>query len=189
MQIYEEKWTYGPRLRDGRNEERRRRFTSSMDGVSVSREGVVSVDIPFPNENVGVGSFLDKVFEVMKYRGWYHELEDEPESEERDSKTPTPPASSPRNPDSTAISSLEDELLLDRGFLDETAKLLEEKRQVICRGRPAPERPMWHESWRNAWPDPRVVSPLFSSIRPMPMKISCRVSGRSCRMAGNRRSL
>lgn len=135
MQISEEKWTYKPTLRNKnpepatpKNEERKERF--------ISRMGKLSVDIPFPNENIGIDSFLDKIFKVAKCREWSDDLKNEPESEERDSETPTPSASSPRNPDSTAISSLADELLLDRGFLDETAKLLEEKRQVIFQGPP-----------------------------------------------------
>ena len=128
MLIYREIWTYIPRKQDGRNEERKRRFISRMD--------VLEVDIPFPSESVGIDRFLDRVFDAAECREWSDELEDEPEPEDRDSETPMPHASSPQNPDDTAISSLADELLLDRGFLDQIAKLLEEKRQVIFQGPP-----------------------------------------------------
>ena len=98
--------------------------------------GACEVNIPFPNEETGIDSFLDRAFSAAKYREWSDELEDEPEPEERNSETQTPHTLSPQNPDSIAISSLEDELLLDRGFLDGIEKLLEEKRQIIFQGPP-----------------------------------------------------
>ena len=73
MNITEEEYTYSPNKHDGRNSQRKERFSSII--------GSDKILMPFPIKDVGISKYLDLIFHAIEVRIWTERLENEPAPE------------------------------------------------------------------------------------------------------------